>query len=230
MMLQQTSRNKISYYFFFLIILTTLHNTQLVNILKKYFEIKEVVVLGVNPHEKLKIINTLDIDDYTNLFFLKKNNLEYKMNTFKFIDSYNIKKLYPSVLEVSLTKTNILAITYINGHKYFVGENGKFINFEEIKIKKKLPIIFGKFSIINFLDLQKILKDNGINIFNIDNFFFHKNGRWDLKFNNGVILMLPKKNIEIAIKNYKEILKLNNLNNNKKYDLRISNRIVISHE
>lgn len=60
--------------------------------------------------------------------------------------------------------------------------------------------------------------------------FFHKNGRWDLKFNNGVILMLPKKNIEIAIKKYKEILKLNNLSNNKKYDLRISNRIVISHE
>ena len=42
--------------------------------------------------------------------------------------------------------------------------------------------------------------------------------------------MLPKKNIEIAIKKYKEILKLNNLSNNKKYDLRISNRIVISHE
>ena len=229
-MLQQISKKKISCYFFFLVILTTLHNIQLVNFLKKYFEIKKVVILGVNPYEKSKIMNTLDINDYANLFFLKKNNIEDKIKTFKFIESYNIKKLYPSILQVSLTKTNILAIAFINGHKYFVGENGKFINFGEIKIKKKLPKIFGKFNIINFLDLQKILKDNGINIFNIDDFFFHKNGRWDLKFNDGVILMLPKKNIEIAIKNYKKILKLNNHSNNKKYDLRISNRVVISHE
>ena len=110
MMHQQTSRNKISHYFFFLIILTTLHNTQLVNFLKKYCEIKEVVVLGVNPHEKLKIINTLDINDYTNLLFLKKNNLEYKMNTFKFIDPTT---LLFSILILSLSFIDSSLVSFV---------------------------------------------------------------------------------------------------------------------
>ena len=69
-----------------------------------------------------------------------------------------------------------------------------------------------------------------MNLKDVVKYYYHKNKRWDLYFDNNILVKLPNKNINQAIKIYKEFLKLNNIESNSTIDLRISNRVVIKNE
>jgi len=109
-----------------------------------------------------------------------------------------------------------------------LGKNGKFINSNQISLKKKIPIVFGEFNINEFLNLYEILKNYQIKTLSIDKYFYFKNKRWDLVFSDGVILKLPTKNYEDSIKIYKKLLINNILKNIKVIDLRIKNQIILT--
>ena len=64
----------------------------------------------------------------------------------------------------------------------------------KFQIKKKLPIIFGKFEILNYIFFKRTFKKK-INLNEITKYYFHKNKRWDLYFENNIIIKLPNKNI-----------------------------------
>lgn len=227
-MQQSISKRKLYYYFFILLALTTFHNTNLKVFFDDYFKIKKVEFFGLTHKEEKTIIDSLKISKYSNIFFLNKDILNKNMSKHKFIENYNIKKHYPSSLKILIKKTEILAITYLSGRKHYVGENGNFIKFDEIYYEKKLPIIFGNFKINDFLQLQKILKKQKIYKYDIENIFAHKSGRWDIKFNNGVIVMLPSDNLENAIINFKKISNKNEFKNENIFDFRVYNRVIIS--
>ena len=98
------------------------------------------------------------------------------------------------------------------------------------KEKEKLPIIFGNFEIKEYLSLKSKLSKYDIDQKKIKKYYFHKNKRWDLYFNNNIILKLPQKNINYALKVYKEFKNLNELRANSIVDLRIPNRIILNNE
>ena len=54
--------------------------------------------------------------------------------------------------------------------------------------------------------------------------------RWDLQKNNGLIVMLPPKNISESLKIYNKLKNSNKLNSAKILDLRIPERVVINYE
>ena len=54
--------------------------------------------------------------------------------------------------------------------------------------------------------------------------------RWDLQKNNGLIIMLPSKNISYSLELYNKLKNNNKINSAKIVDLRIPERIVINYE
>ena len=64
----------------------------------------------------------------------------------------------------------------------------------------------------------------------ITKYYFHKNKRWDLYFENNKIIMLPRQNTENAIKIYNQFISIHKIMPNSIIDLRIPNRIVIKNE
>ena len=114
--------------------------------------------------------------------------------------------------------------------KYFVGNNEKFILAKELNNDKELPLIFGKFSIQDFIKIKKILANEGIDQKKINKFYYHKNKRWDIFYNNNIIIKLPNKNVKYAVKLLKQFLKFNEIKTNSIIDLRINNRLILSNE
>ena len=165
-----------------------------------------------------------------NIFFLKNEEILPKLKSLNFLEDISIKKVYPSTIVINTKETNLLASTYFNQKKYFVGENGKFINSELVQNKSKLPIIFGKFRAKDFLNLKKNLLNNKINENNIVKYYFHKTQRWDLYFNNNIIIKLPSKNVVNAIKLYKNFINQNPIKSGAIIDLRINNRLILKNE
>ena len=226
-MLQSINKKKIYFYLVSFLFISTIFNNNLISNLKNVFKIREVKVENVKKEINDNILSNSSFLLGENIFFVNKNFFLEKFDKLNFIESISIKKKYPSIINIQTKQTNLIAITYLDQKKYFVGENGNFILAKQISNKKKLPTIFGKFKPDDYILLQRELLNQKIDLDEITRYYFHKNKRWDLYFANNIIIQLPNKNISEAINLFKKFRSKNNLNSNTIIDLRIKNRLIL---
>ena len=226
-MLQSINKKKIYFYLVSFLFISTIFNNNLISNLKNVFKIREVKVENVKKEINDNILSNTSFLLGENIFFVSKNFLLEKFDKLNFIESISIKKKYPSIINIQTKQTNLIAITYLDQKKYFVGQNGKFIIAKQISNKKKLPTIFGKFKPDDYIFLQGELLNQKIDLDEITRYYFHKNKRWDLYFANNIIIQLPNKNISEAINLFKKFRSKNNINSNTIIDLRIKNRLIL---
>ena len=226
----QINRKKIYFYLFSFLFLSTIFNQNLFLILKKKFLIQKIEITTNSPEIIERIKFRINYISNSNIFFLKKDLILDSLNKLDFLENIKIKKKYPSTIIINANKTNLIAITYLKQDKYFVGENGKFISSSELKNSNKLPIIFGKFDIADYVELKNILNTYEIDQNKISKFYFHKNKRWDLYYENNIVIMLPNKNVEKALLLLNNFKKHNHIKSGTKIDLRITERLVLKNE
>ena len=229
-MLPLISKYKLYLYLFFLIFLSSIFNFKFLEHYQDKFSLKTININGVSYKEKKNIEEELNNLKNTNIFKIRDKKVLEKLNKFNFIESINVKKIIPSSINVNLSKTSILGKTFINGEKFYIGKNGKFINSNQIFKKYKTAIVFGKFEVKEFLNLYNILNSQQLKINEIDYYYYFKNRRWDLIFSDGLILKLPSKNKKKSIKIFKEFKDKDKLTNTKIIDLRVSNQIIMTNK
>ena len=150
---------------------------------------------------------------------LEKNNL---------VHSFKVKKIYPNTIEVQIQKTKFLAVTNYNKKKFFIGSNGKLINFQSYD--KNLPYVFGKVKIEEFIKFTKIIFNSKFNFEEISELYFFPSGRWDIKTKKGILIKLPQENL-LKVLNLSHHLTANeNFKNSKIIDLRIYKNVILTNE
>ena len=222
------NKKRIYFYIICLFLITSITNQEILSNFKKLFLIKKININLDKPELNNKILLNLDYLIDKNILFLNKKNFLTKISSINYLENIKIEKNYPSTIIFSANKTKLLASTFINQKKYYIGENNQFISAEDINISKNLPTIFGKFNISEFIDLQNELNNQNIDQSSILKYFFHKNKRWDLYYPNNKIIMLPNKNITKAITLYKKFETENKIGPDTIIDLRIENRLVLT--
>ena len=222
------NKKRIYFYIICLFLITSISNQKIFHNVKKFFLIKKININLDKPELNNKILSNLDYLIDKNILFLNKKNFLTRISSINYLENIKIEKNYPSTIIFSANKTKLLASTFINQKKYYIGENNQFISAEDINISKNLPTIFGKFNISEFIDLQNELNNQNIDQSSILKYFFHKNKRWDLYYPNNKIIMLPNKNITKAITLYKKFETENKIGPDTIIDLRIENRLVLS--
>ena len=228
MMRQSINKNKLYLYLFFLIFLSSIFNFQILENYKDNFSIKKININGLSLHEKKIVEDELNNLKNKNIFKLDKKIILEKLNKFNFLEKIYVKKAMPSSININLQKTNILGKTLRNGKSFYIGQNGKFINSDQLLEKNITASVFGDFSISDFLILQEILKNLQVENKKIEKYFYYKNKRWDILFFNGLTLKLPPKNIEKSVRIYKQLFDSDNLVNKKIVDLRVNNQIILT--
>ena len=220
-------RSKIYFYLVLLSILLSIHNINLINYINNFFKIQEIILKGdIEENLNQEIINFLNKFYNYNILLINSEELENILNSYNIISEYSVKKEYPSVIKIYLKETNILASFIENNQKIYLGENGKKIN--KTITNNNLPIIFGKFKIENFINLRRKLIDSGFNINNFDEFYSYNSNRWDLVYNNQILIKLPSNELDFSINLLKKIIEDASLEDVKIIDLRIKNKIIIS--
>ena len=227
-MQQLINKKKIYFYILSFLFLTTILNNNVSNFLKKKFKILEIKIDTNNDQINKIILKNTKFLIEENILFINKKEIEDKLSKLKFLHSFNVIKKYPSTIKINAMKTNLIAITYLDQKKYYVGSNEKFILASEISNSKNMPIIFGKFDVSDFTLLKEIIRNTKINEKEIVKYYFHKNNRWDLYFKNNILIQLPSKNIPDALKLYMQFKKTNKLNPNAIIDLRIKDRLILN--
>ena len=225
-MLQSTNKKKIYFYLASFLFITTIFNNNLIKDLESTVKISEIKIENTKKEIDHIIVSNTNFLLDKNIFFINKKLLLEKLKKLNFIESISIKKEYPSTINIKTKVTSLIAITYIDQKKYYVGQNGNFISEKKISNEKQLPIIFGKFNVDDYILLQKKLLNQKIDLNEVIKYYFHKNKRWDLYLKNNILIQLPQKKIDSAINLYKQFKINNKINSNAIIDLRISNRLI----
>ncbi len=220
---QQKSKRILLYIFLFLII-GSINNKNLDDL--EFTKIKEISVSGLDDQNNYKMKDNLDFLKIENLFFLNKNKIIEKIDSNNLIEKYSVFKKYPSTVDVKIDKTNFLAQFKKGNEIFFLCSNGKII--KTIVYKQDIPFIFGNFKNENFFQLKKAIDNSNFDYQKIKNLFFFTSGRWDIEINDGLLIKLPKNNLEKKFNlliNFLDETKDEKIN---KIDLRQHNQIIIN--
>ena len=226
-MLQLINKKRIYFYLFIFLLINSILNLNFSKNLKDKFSVNSIIVNSKHKDVKEKVLLKLNFLSSQNIFFINKNNILSILENLNYLESFDVKKKLPSSIIVNAKKTELIAQTYSEKNKYFIGQNGKLIKEKEITNIVNLPTIFGKFEVEDFLYLKKIILLQKINHKNILKFYSHKNKRWDIYFNNNILLKLPSDNIINSLKLFNKLQKLNKVKPNMVVDLRIPNRVIL---
>ena len=139
-----------------------------------------------------------------NLFFLDEKKIKKILNSNNLIEKSFIFKKYPSTLDIKVYKTIFLAQLKKKDDIFFLGSNKKLIKSN--KIRKDIPFIFGDFRIENFFQLKKAITKSNFDFNKIKNLFFFKSGRWDIEIESGLLIKLPRENIQQSLELSQKIL------------------------
>ena len=222
--MQLRLNKKIFFYVFLIVFLSTLNNKFFSEI--KFKIIDEITIKGLEGKEKRDLLNSLELLNLKNIFFLNKLELIKKLDANELIENYTVFKRYPSSLEIRINKTKFLANVFKDGKFFVLGSNGKLI--ETISKNNDLPNIFGDYNKDSFFNLLKSIKKSNFELFEIKNLYFFKSGRWDIETNDNMIIKLPKKNLEDSLNLSLDLINNNKFKNIKILDLRQEKQVIIN--
>ncbi|MDA9658797.1 FtsQ-type POTRA domain-containing protein [Candidatus Pelagibacter sp.] len=215
-------KNKIIIYLLFLLILSTT-NAKLVNNQSKLSSlITKINIVGLPERENLEILNSLNNFLYQNIFIINKDEIRKILEKNNIIQEFNIKKIYPSTLNIEIKLTKFIARVSNNG-QYLVGANGKLI--EDKSNNELLPYIFGEFNSKEFLFLKKNIEKSIFSFSNLKTLYFFPSRRWDILTNNDILIKLPQEHMVASLNLSQKIIDNDNFKNNKFIDLRVKNHL-----
>ena len=228
-MLQKIDKkNKVYIYLFIYFLLSTLNNIHFTNSHFFKFNVDNIKVSGLSEKNNLQTTKEINKILFENIFLIKKEVLLKTLEKNNLISSFEIKKIYPNTIQVKIKKTEFLGITNNDGNFFFIGSNGKFIDYENTK--KNLPYVFGKVDPYSFIEFVKIIKKSKFDLNTVKEFYFFPSGRWDIKTKDNKLFKLPSENLELKLNSIYEVLKKEEFKDKKIIDLRFSNKIIFANE
>ena len=215
---------KIIIYFFLLIIVSSINNNSINNI--KFNKTQNIHVSGLSEKDNQILLNEIKNLNLKTIFYINKNELVNLLNEHSLIERYEVFKKYPSTINIKIDKTNFFAKTNINGKTFLVGSNGKLLLNEANY--SKLPYIFGKPDVQEFLKLKKAIDESKFSYQQIKNFYFFPSNRWDIKFKDEFILKLPNKFTNEKLDQIYKFIENYKIKNFVIIDARVENQIILN--
>lgn len=209
-----------------LVLVGSINNNSIKNL--KFEKIKNINIFGLDENDRKIILYNLNSLDLKNIFLINKRKFQNIIESNSLVEEYNVIKKYPYSIDINIKKTNFIARISKNGKFFLIGNNGKLSDNNNSGIE--LPYIFGNPEIKKVLELKKIIDQSNIDYSKIKSLYYFKSKRWDLKFNNSIVLKLPEKIEKETLDKISIFLKNIELENKEIVDARIKNQIIILDE
>tara|TARA_B100000242_G_C43013856_1_gene471415 strand:+ start:72 stop:728 length:657 start_codon:yes stop_codon:yes gene_type:complete len=206
-----------------LLLLTTITSQQTIIITKlklKQINIENNILVAEDELKKL-----LAPIYERNLIFLSYIEIERILMQNSFIESFEIKKIYPNTLKIRIFEKKPIAILVDKKKKYLLSDKIDLIDYQILKINKNLPMVVGKQK--DFKILYSNLKNIDFPFDMISKYILFDSGRWDLVTKNKKIIKLPTKRYNRSLKNYVNNNNKRSFKNYKVFDYRIKGQLIL---
>ena len=205
-----------------------LFSTYNIKVNKTFFsnlQIKKITIENNKIIKEEEIKEKLSFLYETNFFFLKTKNIEKKLKEIQFIESYQIKKIYPNNLRIKIIeKKPIVIIQRMKQKKYFT-DRGDLIDFRDIKKFKDLPTVFGDEK--SFAAFHLNLKKINFPFEEIKKFYLFKSKRWDLLTLKNQLIKLPVNDYNKSLLNFISLKDQANFEKYEIFDYRIKDQLIL---
>ena len=213
-------KHKIIIYLLFLLIFSTT-NGKFVENQNNYFT--KINIKGLSKNDNKKILNELDALLHKNILLVSKDKIRKIISKYNIIEEYNVKKIYPSTINIIIKPTKFVA--RLSSNNQLVGENGKLIDDKENR--EILPYIFGKFNSEKFLNFKKNIEQSKFTVATFKTLYFFPSNRLDVLTYNNILIKLPLDNISKSLNLAYKIISSNDFKNKNLIDLRVNNHLIM---
>ena len=222
--MQLRKSKKIIIYFFLFLTIGTFNNKNLFN--SGFIKLNKISIIGLDEKYNYQLLESLNFLKGKNLFFLNKIEISEIISKNSLVDEYSVFKHYPSTLNIKIDKTNFLAKIKKKGKNFLLGSNGKFTKVDSAH--QDIPFIFGNFDVESFFILKNAIYKSKFDYNEIKILFFFKSGRWDIETKNGLLIKLPKQDIERSFEIILNFLEQDDKKLIETIDLRQENQVILN--
>ena len=222
---QKDKKNKFIYiYILSFIFVTSVNNKNFYN--EKLFSDKLIFkITGLSYIDNQKLVRDLIDMNNDNIFKIDEKKILEKITENNLVANFFAKKKYPNKIEIKIKKVTYVGKIYKNDKLSLIGSNGKLVDYD-VNTMSDLPFFYGDFKREEFLKLLSAINKVRLDTKNISSFYFFPSGRWDIKFNDGLLLKLPNRDLMNSLSKVLFLKNDKNFKNSKIIDLRIKNRII----
>ncbi len=194
-------------------------------IISSKFDVKKIIIEN-NSLLKEKDIKILLSPIYKkNLIFLKNTDIQKALERNNFIESFNVKKKYPSTLKIKIFEYKPIAILIDKKKKFYINNKINEIKFKNFKDYENLPYVFGNRE--EFKIFYKNLEKINFPFNQIKKYTFYGSNRWNLETKNNRIIKLPSENYIESLENFLSIYSKSDFKKFKVFDYRINNQLIL---
>tara|TARA_B100001939_G_scaffold346633_1_gene365884 strand:+ start:1336 stop:2106 length:771 start_codon:yes stop_codon:yes gene_type:complete len=163
-------------------------------------KLKNVKISGIENTKASEVVNIVSELRGISLSSIDLRKTSSEINNIDWVKKSELRKIYPSTLEVKVYEHNPIAIWYNEGNKFLVDRDSKIISelnpdkFKNLKVVagpnalEDIPVIISM--IENYPDFEKKVKS----------MLRVGDRRWTIRLHNGITIHLPEKNVANAIK------------------------------
>ena len=209
-----------------LLFMLTTYNPKLNSISKFNLNIKKIIIQNNSIVSSEEIKKKLDFLNNTNLFLLNTKDISKNITEISFIESFTLKKVYPSTIKINIVEKKPIAIIHEKKIVNYISDKGELIKFRHLDMYKDLPTIFGNHT--KFYSLYKDLQNLEFPIEEISSFFYFESGRWDLLMYNNKVIKLPNKDYVLSIKKFMDLKNNTNIQKYQIFDFRIKDQLILN--
>ena len=208
-----------------LLFLFTTYNIKFNKTFFSNLQIKKITIENNKIIKDKEIKEKLSFLYETNFFFLRTKTIEKKLREIQFIESYQIKKIYPNNLIIKITEKKPIAIIQKSKQKKYFTVRGDLIDFRKIKIFEDLPTVFGDEK--SFSTFYVNLKNINFPFKEIKTFYLFESKRWDLLTLKNQLIKLPINNYNKSLLNFISLKDQANFEKYKIFDYRIKDQLIL---
>ena len=189
------------------------------------FNIKKIEIVNNQILDGSEIKKDLIFLYKENIFSINEKEIKERIEKNNFIESFEIKKIYPSSIKIKIFEKKPIAILYDKKEKFFYTDKGDVIKYLKIEEFENLPTVFGNKD--NFNYFYKQLAKINFPIDQIKSFYFFETDRWDLLTVNNKTIKLPIKNYGKSLKSFLRINEKDEFTKFKVFDYRINGQLIL---
>ena len=170
------------------------------------FKIENVLITGTRNLSNNYIKDIIEIYKDGSIFNIDLSSIYNKIKQNSWVKEVSIERVLPNIIKIQILENQPIAIWQNKKNNKLITANGDIIFDGNVNdFKNDFPIIKGNKSKENISSILEILETNQNFYENIWSLTFINERRWDLHFNQGLVVRLPSKDIKKA---WEKIIKL----------------------
>jgi len=197
---------------------------------EKNFTIKNLTINEIRFENNKIVSNEELIKDLSflynkNIIFLNTLEIKKKLNKNSFIESLQVKKVYPNKLVIKIFEKQPIAIIFHENKKFFLGKKFELIKYKKIFKYENLAVINGDEKSFKklFINLKKTKFPSDL----VKKYELQKAERWNIELIDGRLIKLPINNYEKSLKNFLKIKADRNFEKYKIFDYRLNDQLIL---